>query len=407
MGRREAAPSLLELVKNMQNNIYPILLRVYKLLFWFMGKVIPKDANMIIFESFHGKQYSDNPRALYEYLNEKHPDYNLIWSADRRHLVIFSENGVQYVQRFSLKWLWFMNRAKYWVINTRLPLWIPKTPRTTYVQTWHGTPLKRLAADMNQVLMPETDTEKYKQNFLYEAGKWDYLISPNPYSTEIFKHAFAFDKQIIESGYPRNDYLITHNNAEKITSLKEEMGIPLNKNVILYAPTWRDNQFYQKGQYKFDIQMNLQQMKSEFGDEYVILLRMHYLISENIDLKAYKGFVYDFSSYEDIRDLYLVSDLLITDYSSVLFDYANLKRPMLFFVYDLDDYRDNLRGFYFDFEQEAPGPLVKTTNEIIAAIRKLENEHFKPDKTVEAFYQKFCRLEDGMSSERVVKRIWG
>ena len=204
------------------------------------------------------------------------------------------------------------------------------------------------------------------------------MISPNAYSTEIFARAFdVHPTKIIETGYPRNDILYNGNNRDTIDSLKKQMNVPLDKKVILYAPTWRDDEFYSKGKYKFDLQLNLDKMREKLGQEYVILLRLHYLIAENLDLSEYEGFAYNFSGYSDISHLYLVSDVILTDYSSVFFDYANLKRPMLFYVYDLDNYRDKLRGFYFDFEKTAPGPLVKTTEEVITNIQSLDNARNK------------------------------
>lgn len=369
-----------------------------------MGKILPKNNNLIIFESFLGKQYSDSPRAIYEYLQTHYPKYKMYWSVEKKSLHNFKQLDVQCVPRFSIRWIFLMNRAKFWVTNSRLPLWIPKPKNTIYVQTWHGTPLKRLAADMDEVHMPETNTEKYKKNFITEAKKWDYLISPNKYSTEIFKRAFQFDKKVLETGYPRNDYLINCNNDKEISRIKQSIHVPSDKKVILYAPTWRDNQFYGRGRYKFDIEMDLDKLKKELSEEYIILLRLHYLIAENLDISQYSGFVFDLSYHEDIRELYIISDILITDYSSVFFDYANLKRPMIFYVYDIDEYRDNLRGFYFDFENEAPGPLVKTTEELINEINKLKSEGVK-NEIDSNFYNKFCYLEDGKASERVVKEI--
>src|SRR5699024_1017329 len=156
----------------------------------------------------------------------------------------------------------------------------------------------------------------------------------------------------------------------------------------------------------FDIQMDLDRMKAELGEEYIIVLRLHYLIAENLNLSGYEGFVYDVSAHEDIRELYLISDMLITDYSSVFFDYANLERPMLFYVYDIDDYRDNLRGFYFDFENQAPGPLVKTTEGLLNEIKQIDRKGYEPYETTEAFYNKFCYLEDGNASQRVVEEVF-
>lgn len=382
-------------------------MRIYKKIFKLFGELLPKKQNLIIFESFFGKSYSDNPRAIYEYLKQHHPEFKLVWSADRRHLKTFKKHNLPFVKRFSIKWLFSMTRAKYWVVNSRMPLWLSKPKGTIYVQTWHGTPLKKLGVDIENVQMPGTNTEKYKRNFLFEASKWDYLISPNRYSTEIFQRAFGFQKTIVESGYPRNDFLITHNDPETIKKIKQQMNLPLDKKIILYAPTWRDNQYYAKGKYKFDLQLDLKKMQSIFGDNYIFLLRLHYLVAENLDLSPYQNFAYDFSKHDDIRDLYLISDILITDYSSVFFDYAILKRPMVFFVFDIDDYRDRLRGFYFDFEKYAPGPLVKTTDELIAEIQKIEESGFEStNPKFEDFYAKFCSLEDGNASKRVVETIF-
>lgn len=382
-----------------------IALKIYKWIFIVISK-LPVKKNFIIFESYLGKQYSCNPRAIYEYLQKHHPEFKMVWSVQKGYTDVFVEKKVPYLKRFSLKWLIAMARAEYWVFNTRLPLWIPKPKHTIYLQTWHGTPLKKLANDMEEVHMPGTNTEKYKRNFTNAAKRWDYLISPNQYSTEIFARAFKFEKTILETGYPRNDFLYTHNTKQIIDQLKKKLDIPVKKKVILYAPTWRDDQFYQVGKYKFDLALDLGKLKEQLKDDYVILLRMHYLIAENLDLSNFEGFAYDVSDYEDIRDLYLISDLLITDYSSVFFDYANLKRPIIFFVYDINSYRDKLRGFYFDIEKEAPGPLAYTTDEVLQQIQYFERNNFEVPHSFEMFYNKFCYLEDGEASKRVVESVF-
>lgn len=376
--------------------------KLYKIAFEVIGK-LPAKKNLVVFESFLGKQYSCNPRAIYEYMKENYPDYDMYWSIDPRNASTFEGKGLKTVRRFSIEWLFKMARAKYWVSNSRLPMWIPKPNHTIYLQTWHGTPLKRLAADMDEVHMPGTDTEKYKKNFLNEASRWDYLISPNRYSSDIFKRAFGFEKDMIESGYPRNDYLYNHNDTITIAEIKKRLKLPLDKKVVLYAPTWRDNEYYGRGKYKFNLQLDLEQMQQKLGNDYIILLRMHYLIAENLDISSFSDFAFDVSHHTDITELYIISDLLITDYSSVFFDYANLKRPMIFFVYDIESYRDTLRGFYFDFENQAPGPLVKTTEEVISHIQhqeQFDNANF------EDFQQKFCYLESGQSSKRVVEKVF-
>jgi CDP-glycerol glycerophosphotransferase len=380
-----------------------ILLKGYKLLFN-LTALLPADKKLIMFESYLGKQYSCNPRAIYEYIKENHPEYKLYWSIDPRFSDNFTELDLKPVNRFSIKWMFLMARAKYWVTNSRMPIWIPKPKHTIYLQTWHGTPLKKLANDIEEVHMPGTNTKQYKSNFHMESRRWDYLVSPNAYSTEIFKRAFEFNETIIESGYPRNDILYSGNKNKLSDEIKTKLNLPLNKKVILYAPTWRDNQYFEVGKYKFDLQMDLGKMKENLGEDYVIVLRMHYLVAENLDLSLFSGFAYDFSNYGDIRDLYLISDLLITDYSSVFFDYSNLRRPILFFVYDIDNYRDDIRGFYFDLSKEAPGPLITTTEELINEIKEID-KNFTISESYQRFYEKFCYLENGSSTKKVVETL--
>lgn len=385
--------------------LYRCLKKTYKRLFRLMSR-LPVKKDSIVFESFRGVQYSCNPRAIYEYMRQYHPHFRMVWSVDKRYVDYFEKHRIPYVKRSSIRWMFWMARAQYWVTNSRLPLWLPKPKHTTYVQTWHGTTLKKLAGDMDEVHMPGTDTVKYKRNFFKESGKWDVLISPNAYSTDIFRRAFLFGKTLIETGYPRNDYLYTHNNRQAIEQLKTTYDIPKDKKVLLYAPTWRDDQSYEKGRYKFDLPLDLNLLKQKLGEEYVVILRMHYLVAENFDLSPYEGFVYDYSTNVDIRDLYLISDLLITDYSSVFFDYANLRRPIVFYMFDIDQYRDTLRGFYFDIEKNAPGPIVKTTEEVVEAIESFAAQNFAVPPSFHPFYDKFCYLEDGEATKRVVERVF-
>lgn len=377
------------------------LLKVFRLIFVIMG-LLPKKSKLVIFESFHAKQYSDNPRSIYEYMKEHHQDYLLLWSVDKQAVKLFEEFQVPYIRRFSIRWFLTFPRAKYWVNNVRLPGWMPKPHGTVYVQTWHGTPLKKLGLDIEEIHMPGTKTDNYKKNFINESRNWDYLVSPNAYSTEIFKRAFHYNGHVIESGYPRNDVLSNHSDGA-IGELKQKLGIPTDKKIMLYAPTWRDNEFYSKGKYKFKFQFDLDNWKREFGAEWVLLTRMHYLVAENFDFSTHEGSVYDVSSYPDIRDLYVGADLLITDYSSVFFDFAILNRPIVFFMYDLATYRDQLRGFYIDIEGDAPGPIVQTEEELFDAIHELVRSNVDANPKFISFKDKFSSLEDGHATRRVVQ----
>ncbi len=139
---------------------------------------------------------------------------------------------------------------------------------------------------------------------------------------------------------------------------------------------------------------------------YVILLRTHYFIADSLDVSSFQGFAYNLSKYDDISELYLISDILITDYSSVFFDYANLRRPMLFFTYDLENYRDVLRGFYFDIEELVPGPLLYHTEEIIDAVHRIDEVSREYSQRYDEFYRRFCEWEDGHAAEKVVKSVF-
>jgi CDP-glycerol glycerophosphotransferase len=249
----------------------------------------------------------------------------------------------------------------------------------------------------------EKGIDNYKKNFYDNAQTWDYLISQNHFSTDIFRRAFAFGKEMLEIGYPRNDVLFTKNNEKDIMELKRCLGIPLDKRVILYAPTWRDNEFYGKGKYKFNPPLDFNALRDSLGEDTVMIVKYHYLVMDQIDWSPYQGFIYSCDLSYDISDLYLVSDMMITDYSSVTFDYSLLKRPMLFFCYDLEEYKDTLRGFYFDFLAEAPGPVTLTTEELIASIKNYDGALYKEKQ--EAFYRKYNHADDGHASEKVVELI--
>lgn len=352
-----------------------------------------------MFESFGGRQFSDSPKAIYEALLSINPAAKTIWSIDKSLKKEFKKNNLAYVVNGSIKWAIYFARSQFWISNARLPLWFQKSSYTKYIQTWHGTPLKKLGLDIDKVSMPGTTTKKYRRNFVREANKWDVLISPNQYSTKIFRSAFSYKGKIFEAGYPRNDKLIYANQKAYIDEMKTVLGLPKNKKIILYAPTWRDNDYIKKGQYNFKLPLQLDRLKSELGDDYVLVIRMHYLIANQIDITGYEDFIYNLSSYPDISDLYLVSDLLITDYSSVFFDYAILKKPIIFYAYDLDYYADHLRGFYLDYFNDLPGSIVQTT---AALIQEIKNPTDK-EAAYHEFYEQFCKTHDGKAAMKIAQ----
>lgn len=358
--------------------------------------------NTIVFESFAGKNYSDSPKYIYEYMMKRYPNYEFIWVFKNPSKVQIPGLAKK-VKKGSKAYYEAYSKAKYWVSNARLPLYLNKKPNQVYIQNWHGTPLKRLANDMKVIRMPGTTTDNYKRNFREETSRWDYLVSPNRYSSKIFETAFWMKpEQLLEIGYPRNDVLVNHaNDKSYIQEIKENLNLPADKKVIMYAPTWRDDEFVKKGKYLFNLQIDLDNLQAQLGDDYVVLLRMHYLISNALDLRGYEDFAIDVSNYSDISELYLISDCLITDYSSVMFDYGVLKRPQFFFAYDLDKYGQDLRGFYLDYHNDLPGPIHQDPYQLTEDLKNLDQVSIDYNDKINQFYDDFCSLENGQASKAI------
>lgn len=360
--------------------------------------------NRVVFESFLGKGYSDSPKYIFEYLNQNMPGkYQCIWILNKEEKLPYP---AKCIRRYSFRYFYYIATAKYFVFNGRQSRDHIKREGSVFLETWHGTPLKKLVFDMHDVT---ASAPLYKRDVYLQSRDWDYLLAPNDFSSQIFRRCFRYEGEMLETGYPRNDilYLEEREKKSRAEKIREKIGLPNCKKVILYAPTWRDDEFYSAGKHRFDLKLDLGKMHSELGEEYIFLIRTHYFVSDRMERNQYEGFVYNVSDYDDIAELYLIADILITDYSSVFFDYANLRRPMLFFTYDLEKYRDILRGFYIDLEEELPGPMLFSTDEIIDAIRDLPQIRAEYREKYRLFCEKYCGWEDGNASQRVVEAVFG
>ena len=384
---------------------------IYKRIFRKMS--VRKD--IVFLECFLGRSYGDSCRYIYEYLlklqNEGRLGVETVIPQNTRFVWMIHNKGAKIpgkhkeVKQHSLRYFYYIARCSVWITNMRQPSWYVKREGTTLLECWHGTPLKRLVFDMEDVY---SVSPKYKMTVYNQSRMWDYLLSDNRFSTECFKSCFLYpEERILELGYPRNDLLYGPDRDERARKLKEKLGIPLDKKIVLYAPTWRDDDYYGPGQYKFELPLDLEMMK-KLRNEYFFVLRTHYFIADHLNIPAEDSdFVIDMSRYNDIGELYLISDILITDYSSVFFDFANLRRPILFFVYDLEKYAGILRGFYFDMTTGCPGPLLRTNEEVLDALENIGAIEAEYAGKYKDFCDKFCYLDDGNASERVVKRIFG
>lgn len=384
-----------------------LVLHKFRYTFYKYGNKV--DDKKIIFEAYQGRNYACSPKEIYLKLlkDKRFKDYKFVWSfknVDRE----FNDERTTIVKRHSKDYYKAIASSKYWIVNSLIGEHITPKKDQVFVQCWHGTPLKRLRYDIEFDGLLNSVREIRKRNDR-DARRFDYFISPSKFCTEKFKSAFNLVKLgkeniLIETGYPRNDFLFTFNETD-VNRVKDELDIPKDKKVILYAPTFRDNQHQSAVGYTYNLGVDFDVLQKEFEKDYIILFRTHYFVSNSIDLEKYKGFIYDVSDYDDISRLYIISDLLITDYSSVFFDYANLNRPMIFYMYDLEEYKNKLRDFYIDLN-ELPGPIVTEEKDLIKEIKSIDNFDSEYGDKYKVFTKKFNYLDDANSSERVIEKVF-
>lgn len=374
---------------------------------------IKSDEKTVVFCSFDGREYSCSPKAIYLYMagNERFCDYKFIWSFNEpeKYGFLLKNPNTTIVCRKGIEFEKSLAKAGFWIFNYRAPDHIFPKKSQTFFQCWHGTPLKRLGYDLKNTKNATNSQKEIYSKYKTDAKKFRYLLSPSAFASEKFISAWNLriagkENCIFETGYPRNDYLITYSH-EDVQQIKTKLGlIGCDKKIILYAPTWRDNEHDSATGFTYNTKVDFDKLRDELSDKFIILFRAHYLVSNSFDFEKYNGFVYDVSHYDDINELYVVSDMLITDYSSVFFDYANLKRPIIFYMYDYEFYKEELRGFYIDM-RELPGEIVHTDDDLIKEIYKA-TEHFEYREKYKAFNDKYNCLDDGKAAKRVVEMLF-
>ncbi|TFV71003.1 CDP-glycerol glycerophosphotransferase family protein [Blastococcus sp. CT_GayMR20] len=357
----------------------------------------------IVYSAFRG-HFSDSPRAIYEALLALGADSPAAgathtWMA-APHLRDTFPADVATVEFGSPQSIAALESADIVVSNDHIPLDWEKRPGATYLQTWHGTPLKRIH---NDVLWAPEGRLSYLE---HDIARWDLLLSPNRASTERLRKAFGFSGPIHETGLPRNDLLSSPRAGEVRAEVRADLGITDDQKVVLYTPTWRDDLVFKKtGPQDFEFPVDLDDFTARLGTDHVLLLRLHNMVMDRLEIVE-GSVVRDVCSHPDIRDLYLAADILVTDYSSTMFDFAITGRPILFFTYDLDYFRDELRGFYFDLAEAAPTPLLRTSKELVEAIADVDAIMTERAEAYARFRETFTHLEDGAATRRVLALLF-
>ena len=323
----------------------------------FCGLFIRMDEKGVLF-SAHGRKYNDSPRCIYEYMIAlaRFRDFRFYWALENPDEVDIPGNCTK-IKADTFKYFLTALKCKYWItcVNIERSLRFKKR-QTVYLNTWHGIPIKTVGNEA-------AGRKDYDFSYL------DFFCISGSFEKEVYYRSFCVtERQLLKTGMPRNDFLYNVS-QEQIQQLKEKLGLPVEKKVILYAPTWRDSKDGGKT-YAIRPPMNLDIWRQRLGSEYVLLFRTHPYTTKLLDV-TFDDFVRDYSNYPSINELLAVSEILISDYSATIFDYAILERPIICFAYDLEEYRRE-RGFVLDVEKEMPNGIARNEQEVLEQIRNMD-----------------------------------
>ncbi|MFF4341612.1 CDP-glycerol glycerophosphotransferase family protein [Kitasatospora sp. NPDC001540] len=346
-----------------------------------------------------GGLYGDSPRAVHEELVRRGLPLRHLWTSDDLQAEL--PQTAECVRHRSPEWFEALATAKYVVTSTHLPTYFRRRPGQVVLQTWQGVPLKRIGTDFEKVWFTDSG---YLEHLKEEVPQWSLLTAGNRWSVPVLRRAFGYEGKVLESGAPRNDLLFAADREKTAERVREQLGLPEGKQVVLYAPTFREDRRLPDGGYQFNLQLDLEAARAALGEDQVLLVRSHEVVRGQI-AEAGNGYVWDVSTYPDTAELLLIADVLVTDYSASVFDFVNTGRPVLFFAYDLEHYRDNLRGFSLDFEAQAPGPLLRTSAEVVAALGDVSRIAVEYADKYAAFREAYADLDDGRASARVVDAL--
>ncbi|WP_405992932.1 CDP-glycerol glycerophosphotransferase family protein [Streptomyces sp. NBC_00986] len=354
----------------------------------------PLDPNLAVYCAYWGRGYACSPAAIHAKASELAPHIRSVFLVEP-DAVDAVPKGVEHAVIGSRKYWEVLARAKYLVNNANFAEGVVKRPGSVHVQTQHGTPLKKMGVDQSTYPVVAAATGSFAK-LLGRVDRWDYNISSNRHSTQMWERAFPGSYEALEYGYPRNDVYYTATAAE-VARIRGELGVPEGKTAVLYAPTHRD---YQTG---FDTGLDLEAFCAAAGEDVVVLLRAHYFYDQGRAKSS--GRIIDVTAHRSSEDVCLAADALVTDYSSIMFDYANLDRPIVVYADDWEVYRET-RGVYFDLMEAPPGPVARTPEELAQVFR--DGSFAGPESTAlrAEFRSRFCEFDDGLAAERVVRRVF-
>ncbi|MFE7900568.1 CDP-glycerol glycerophosphotransferase family protein [Streptomyces sp. NPDC057424] len=358
----------------------------------------PVNPHLAVFSAYWNRGFACNPAAIAAKLAELAPQIHAVWVVTEENAALLPP-GTDHVVPGSRRYWEVLATAKYLVNNVNFANAVVKRPDAVHVQTHHGTPLKRMGID--QMAFPAAAQGLDFRALLERIDKWDFSVSANRHTTRMWERAYPSRYVSLDHGYPRNDIYYTAG-ADDIRTVRDRLGIAPGRRAVLYAPTHRD---YEAG---WTPRLDLAALADRLGEDTVLLVRGHYFYggaaSPLTNLRR-TGRIIDVSSYDPVEELCLAADALVTDYSSIMFDYANLDRPIVIYADDWETYRTT-RGVYFDLMAEAPGPVARTQQELTEILTTEAWRDENAAKTRTVFRRRFCEYDDGRAAERVVRRVF-
>ena len=359
----------------------------------------PTDPDLWYFESFAGRSATDTPLAVFAELRRRRPEIVAIWGLlDHGHAV---PDGARPVVIGSREWYDVLGTARVLVTNTELEEWYRRGPDQLVVQCFHGYPSKAMGA--SQWAARELPPRRVAVMRRRSVETWDLISTPTPEMTSVYRDQYGYAGPAAEHGYPRNDAL-TRADADQVrTATRRRLGVRPDQTAVLYAPTWRDHLAVRPRAAAMSEHLDVDAAAAALGDSHVLLLRGHRFHMPGASRRG----VVDVTDHPEINELVLASDVAVLDYSSLRFDYALTGRPMVFLVPDLADYTAGVRGFLFPFEDTAPGPLVATTDEVVAEVRDPAALAARWGERVRDFDARYNPHQDGHAAERMLDAILG
>lgn len=342
--------------------MYTVYFYVMSLAINFIKIFVNPDDKLILFNSFAGRKFDDSPKELFDYISrdERFSGFRLVWAFHDPSQ--FTVEGAETIKTDGMKYFVTALKARVWITNSSVERGLNfKGRRTFYLNTWHGTPMKKMGTDIasdNTAFTTKTD------------NKFDVMNAQGEFEADIFSRAFRIPRErFLEVGLPRNDRLASYTKEERV-ALREKLNIPEGKKVILYAPTFREYEKDENNGCVLVPPMNLKFWEEQLGSQYVLLFRAHYEVAKVMDIDE-NGFVQNMTNYPSLNELMIIADVLVSDYSSVFFDFSIMDKPMLYFTYDYDKYSSK-RGMYFDIRDYLDGAsseqdLVKLLGDLNAA----------------------------------------